>query len=267
MTHGGQVATFPNYLTDYNDTVAPRDDLAVVSGLLNYVRSLPNGYERVVLSHIRRDSNCLRAMELSEPRGLDKSFREIMACQYLRLPASHDDFLRSKDSRFRKRLKRLHCFADQSNLTVRELEPENVSPDSLPEAFLSLHLERQKVKSCFAASSAQSFVREIVPELFKTKRVRACALVEGERIAAIDLYTMGSNSLCAWNGGFLSAVAHCSPGKLLIEAGIKLACALRLEEFDFMRGQEAYKTSWSNGSRAIGQLEFTVAKKTQLSYV
>jgi len=72
---------------------------------------------------------------------------------------------------------------------------------------------------------------------------------------------MGSNSLCAWNGGFLSAVAHCSPGKLLIEAGIKLACALSLEEFDFMRGPESYKTSWSTARGRLGSWSLPSRRK------
>jgi CelD/BcsL family acetyltransferase involved in cellulose biosynthesis len=70
---------------------------------------------------------------------------------------------------------------------------------------------------------------------------------------------MGSNSLCAWNGGFLSEAEHCSPGKLLINAGIKLACALKLEEYDFARGVEEYKSSWANNTRTIGQLELPVS--------
>jgi CelD/BcsL family acetyltransferase involved in cellulose biosynthesis len=260
LTGEAQVATFTNYLTDYSDAIAAQDDPAAVAGLLNYARSASQVYNRIVLSHIRRDSNCLRALGLIEPGSwIDQSFREMVLCYYLRLPASHDDFLRTKDSRFRKRLKRLQGLADKSNLRVCELEPDNFPPHKLPEAFLSLHLERQKVKSCFEAAAAQSFVEEVIPDLFKARIIRACTLVERDKIVAIDLYAMGSNSLCVWNGGFLSEAEHCSPGKLLINAGIKLACALKLEEYDFMRGPEDYKTSWANDSRPIGQLELNVA--------
>lgn len=255
-----QVATFPNYLSDYSDAVAAQDDSDAVTGLLNYARTAPNDYKRIVLSHIRRDSNCFRAMGTIEPRAcIDQSFREIVLCYYLRLPASHDDFLRTKRSRFRKRLKRLQGFADKSNLAVRELEPDSFAPHELPDAFLSLHLQRQKAESCFEPATAQSFVEEVIPYLFQARIIRVCVLVERDKIVAIDLYTMGSNSLCAWNGGFLSEAAHCSPGKLLINAGIKLACELKLEEYDFMRGPEAYKTSWANNSRSIGQLELSLA--------
>ncbi|MBC7911254.1 MAG: GNAT family N-acetyltransferase [Pyrinomonadaceae bacterium] len=263
LTDTAQVAAFPNYLTDYSDAIAAVDDSAAVSGLLHYALSAPNGYQQLVLSNIRRDSHCLRAMQMIEPRGwIEEPFREIVLCYYLQLPASHDAFLKTKGSRFRKRLKRLERLADKSNLAARELEPDSFPPRLLPEAFLSLHLQRQNIKSCFASAAAQSFVEEVVPALFQERMIRACALVDGDKLVAIDLYTMGSKSLCAWNGGFLAEAEHCSPGKLLINAGIKLACALRLEEFDFMRGPEAYKTSWSNKTRSIGHVELKTTNQT-----
>ena len=259
LTECGEVATFPNYLTDYSDAVAGIDDPFAIAGLLDFARSQPNGYQRIALSHIRRDSSCLQAVRLLEPDDMvEQKFRERVLCFYLQLPASHDDFLKSKRSRFRKRLKRLQGFADKGNLTMRELDPNTFPAHQLPDVFLSLHLQRQKIRSCFETTSAQNFVMEVVPQLFEKRIMRACVLMDRDKIVAIDLYTMGRNSLCVWNGGFLPEAEYCSPGKLLINAGIKLACALKLEEFDFLRGPEAYKESWANNSRAIGQLELAV---------
>lgn len=262
LTDEGETAGFTNYLNDYSDIVAARDDRAAATGLLNYALSAPDGYRRIVLSNVRRDSNCLRALQaLESERAIDKLYRETVSCYYVRLPARHDEYLRTKDSRFRKRLKRLRCLAERSNLAARELEPENFQPERLSEVFLSLHLSRQKGKSCFDQTTTRMFVNEVIPDLFIKRAVRACALAEGERIVGIDLYTMGDNSLCAWNGGFLREAEHCSPGKLLINAGIMLACALGLEEYDFMRGSEDYKAGWANDSRPIGQMEFTVGAR------
>jgi CelD/BcsL family acetyltransferase involved in cellulose biosynthesis len=255
-----RVVAFPNYLSDYSDIIVSRGDSTVARGLLERACTPRNGYQRILLSNIRQDSNCLRALQTTNSRlSTRPSFREIVTCYYLSLPASHEDFLRTKGSRFRKRLKRLHCCADNRNFAMRELKPDSFPPDRLPEVFLQLHLERRNVKSCFELPPAQAFVTEVVPRLFKSENMRAIAMAKGDRLVGIDLYTMGRKSLCAWNGGFLAEAENCSPGKLLIEAGIKLALALKLEEYDFMRGPEVYKTSWANGSRCVGELEFEVA--------
>ena len=256
----GALATFPSYLTDYSDAIVAHDDFAVVAGLLDHARAESNGYRRLVLRHIRRDSNCMRAIAMPENRSADRTaFREMVGCHYLRLPATYDDFLRTKDSRFRKRLKRLQALSDDRNFVVSELVPGDFPPHKLADVFLSLHLARQTVRSCFESAAAQTFAREVIPDLFKKGIVRACALTAGEQVVAIDLYTMGDQSLGAWNGGFLPAVAHCSPGKLLISAGIKLACALELDEYDFMRGTEDYKHSWASDTRSVGSIELSVA--------
>jgi CelD/BcsL family acetyltransferase involved in cellulose biosynthesis len=256
----GALATFPSYLTDYSDAIVARDDFAVVASLLDRARVEPNGYRRLVLRHIRRDSNCMRAIQMQKNgTEAETAFREMVGCHYLRLPATYEDFLRTKDSRFRKRLKRLQALADNSNFVVSELVPDSFSADKLADVFLSLHLARQTARSCFESAAAQTFAREVIPDLFKKRIVRACALMAGEGAVAIDLFTMGDQSLGAWNGGFLDDAGHCSPGKLLINAGIKLACALGLDEYDFMRGTEDYKNSWAGNTRAVGSIELSVA--------
>ncbi len=220
----GTLATFPSYLTDYSDAIVARDDFAVVTGLLDHARVEPNGYQRLVLRHIRRDSNCMRAIQTPENGSeAEAAFREMVGCYYLRLRATYDDFLRTKDSRFRKRLKRLQALAGDGNFVVSELAPDSFSADKLADVFLSLHLARQTAGSCFESVAAQTFAREVIPDLFKKGIVRACALTAGEQVVAIDLYMLGDQSLGAWNGGFLDDVAYCSPGKLLINAGIKMA--------------------------------------------
>jgi len=261
LIEAGALATFPSYLTDYSDVIVSRDDLAVVAGLLDYARTEGNGYRRLLLRHVRRDSNCMRAMQLlKDGREAEVAYREMVDCHYLRLPPTYEDFLRTKDSKFRKRLKRLQTLAGASNFVAGELAPDSFSADKLADAFLSLHLARQTAGSCFAAATAQTFAREVIPDLFQKRIVRACALTAGDRVVAIDLYTIGDQSLGAWNGGFLLEAEHCSPGKLLINAGIKLACKLGLKEYDFMRGTEAYKNSWAGDTRSVGSIELSVAR-------
>ena len=259
LSEDGKEVAFANYLTDYNDAIAAVEDLETIAALLKFIYSHANGYTSISLKHLRPDSNCLQALSLLEQENDFKhTLRETLICYYLQLPANHDGFLKSKDSRFRKRLKRLQALADKAGLTARELEPATFQPAQLPDLFLSLHLQRRKVKSCFELSSAQNFVIEMLPPLFEKRAMRACVLMNRDKIVAIDLYTMSHNSLCVWNGGFLDEFGYCSPGKLLINEGIKLAFDLKADEFDFLRGAEAYKESWVNKSRSIGHLEFAL---------
>jgi CelD/BcsL family acetyltransferase involved in cellulose biosynthesis len=259
LTADAETAAFPDYLCDYNDIIALEEDAPVIEGLVRYALSNSRGYKKIILSHVRRDSNCFRAVESIHPdRDIDELYGQSNTCYYIDLPASYDDYLKTKGSHFRKRLKRIHGIACENNLVVRELGPENISADGLVEAFLSLHLNRHGARSCFETFRGRSFVEEVFPALFRERRIRALALVEGEKLIGIDIYTMGADSLCVWNGGFLSEAEAFSPGKLLIDAGVKLAYGLNLSEFDLLRGHENYKMSWVTDSRPIGLIELPV---------
>src|SRR5215831_10363340 len=57
------VARFAPSESDYNDIVAAPEDLAAVTGLLNRALAIRSTFRAIVLSRIRDDSNCLRAIQ------------------------------------------------------------------------------------------------------------------------------------------------------------------------------------------------------------
>src|SRR5215467_6078613 len=250
------VATFAPCESDYNDIVAaPDEDLSAITGLLNQALSMGT-VRALVLSAIRDDSNCLRALQDLVFRGdLVMRYQPDATCPFVRLPGSYDEYLKTRSKSFRTSIRQAHRYADRDNIRIAELQPESFTSHRLPEVFLSLHLGRFAEDSCLSTPTAQAFVCEVVPSLFVERRLRAFALFEGDRIIAINLCMVGPNSLCLWNGGFAGDAERWSPGTLLISAGIKEANASELAEFDFMRGSEGYKSRWATGAREIGQFE------------
>jgi CelD/BcsL family acetyltransferase involved in cellulose biosynthesis len=250
-----RVATLASESSDYNDIVSIEGDYSVLVGLLEHAISLGGSYERVVLSRVRRDSNCFRAAEILEREGsIQPVFQTTGTCPYVDLSLSYEEYLRTRSKSFRKSLRRAQRNAESSNIAVRELDPTHFPPGRLPEEFLSLNLDRWGAKSYYRSTFVESFVLKLLPDLFSQRRMRAFALMKEERLLGLDLCMVGANSLCSWNGGFLSEAARCSPGKLLIDAGIRQAYAGKFEEYDLMRGDEAYKKSWANNTREIGSL-------------
>lgn len=249
------IASFASEMSDYNDIVALEDDDTVLAGLLEYAITNADGYKRVILSRVRSDSNCLRAARALNP-GVD--FEEVFtgSTQYVRLPVSYEEYLNTRSGNFRKSLSRAQRNAEKHNLIIRELEPESFPPARLPEVFLSLNLDRWGADSYYQLLFPQSFVLQLLPELFSERRMRVFALMQEEHLLGLDLCMVGRNSLCTWNGGFLADSERWSPGNLLIAAGIKRAYDLNLEEYDLLRGDESYKTRWANRIRSLGRLEF-----------
>jgi CelD/BcsL family acetyltransferase involved in cellulose biosynthesis len=257
LTDAGKMAAFPGNLADYNDIIAAPGDVNVQVGLLQYAFSQAGGYRRLRLDELRRDSNCARALQLIRgTHAMHQVSQTDVACPYIQLSNGYAEYLETRGERFKKRLMYAQRRAARNDLRITELEPESFPPDQLAEIFLSLHRNRYGATSCFVPALAQSFVREVFPLLFVERSLRAFVLFEKERIVGINICMVGVKSLCYWNGGFLDEASNFSPGKLLIDAGIRQACAMQFEEYDFLRGAEDYKSDWANSTRYISRIEF-----------
>lgn len=256
ITNDGEMLTFAGELSDYNDVIARETDHQVLEALMSRVLHF-GSYKRVVLNRVRCDSNCARAVRFLSPSvDLAKSFSIKTNSRYIRLPSSYGDYLSTRSRNFRKNLKRARRDAENHNVSVCELDVDTFSPARIAEVFLSLNLERWGPECYYNLDRPRMFVSKILPDLFAERRLRAFALMSDQNPIALDLCMVGANSLCSWNGGFLSKASRWSPGTLLIDAGIKHSYSAKFEEYDLLRGEEPYKQRWVNSTREIGSFEF-----------
>jgi CelD/BcsL family acetyltransferase involved in cellulose biosynthesis len=257
LDHEDDTAKFPHHAADYNDVIARVDDPCLVADLLSHALASGQGGRRMVLSKLRPDSLCAGAVPLLCARSkVECGWREIDSYRYIRLPASFDDYLNSRSKAFRKNVRRKLRDLERDGLAMRELYPDEYEPASLPELLIALAVARHGAGCSFTRTVfVQSFLREVLPCLFRNRHLRAFALLDRERIVALDLCMVCPGGLATWNGGFLPEVEHYSPGLALFAFEIQQAIASGLHEFDFTRGEEAYKRSWANSSYAVGELE------------
>ncbi|MBV9924328.1 MAG: GNAT family N-acetyltransferase [Acidobacteria bacterium] len=252
-------AVFPSAMSNYNDIVAEADDSEAATALLRHALTHPRAYGRLSLWWIRKSSNAARAARLLFEAGeAEEAFGVAREYAYLRLPGSYEEFLKGRSRAFRKALLRAQRKAAADGLRVRELTPEEFPPSELPEMFLRLHLARFGERSCFEKQANLTFARLALPPLFARRQMRVFALLRGEEVVGIDLSMNGASSLCTWNGGFLPEFEQWSPGRLVIDAGVRRACELGLGEYDLLRGAYDWKMTWADSVREVGRLEFTL---------
>jgi CelD/BcsL family acetyltransferase involved in cellulose biosynthesis len=257
IDHEDQTAKFPHHAADYNDLVAPADSGALAADLLSYATLAAHGCKRLVLSRLRPDSHCARAVSLLRDNSkIECDWRDIDTYRYINLPDDFEAYLASRSKAFRKSIRRSLKGIEREGLDMRELHPDDFDSTGLPDLLLSLMVARHKEKCSFTRSTyVQLFVRNVLPSVFLKRRMRAFAMFKGARITALDLCMAGASGVVTWNGGFLPEVERFSPGTALFAFGIQQAIASGLREFDFIRGEEGYKRSWTNSSYSVGELE------------
>src|SRR5437016_2227190 len=239
--------------SDYNDIIVRPGDNLAVQAVLNYAVGLGRPLS---LKNLRLDSNCYCAVAQARPDLAEKHFKIDHTCFYIALGSSYPDYLASRSKETRADLRRHERKAQQDGLAVVALSPEDFSPELLPEIFLSLHLARFKEESTLSTPTRQALIRMVLPELFRQGRLKPFTLTVGGKVIAIDICMVGPRGLGTWNGGFLPEAATYSPGTLILAEQLRQSFALEMEEYDWLRGSDSYKTRWATDSRSTGRFDF-----------
>ena len=254
-----QIATFANRLADYQDLVGEADDLESLTGLLRF--ALASG-SQLAVTNCRQDANLVRAIRGLEPEFRCEGFNRQKECCHIKLEGDFEDYLASRSYMFRKQLRRAQRKAERDGVSVREVSPQDLSPDRLPDIFLDLHLGRFSEKSCFNRPTHEAFVKSALPSLFRQKRLKVFCLFHEERRVGIDLYMVGRSSMGNWNAGYLEEMSRWSPGKLMLAAAINTALDEGLAEVDLLTGTQPWKLSWATGQHHFGEMTLPVPAST-----
>jgi CelD/BcsL family acetyltransferase involved in cellulose biosynthesis len=243
---------FATRLGDYNDIIAPAVERDACAHLLEHAReALPHDW-MLPLNFLRDDSNCIAALRrMCDAREVESWFEGKRICPFIDLNKLGGDYLRARSRASRMDLLRCRRGAERAGANAVVLDPAVITPGTLPDFFLALHRERFGDASPLVSGEDRAFVEMALPLLFAKGKTLAIALVVDDAIIAIDLLHLGARSLCSWNGGFSASAAHLSPGTLVIDAGIREAVARGCDEYDMLRGTEAYKLSICDSRRSL----------------
>jgi CelD/BcsL family acetyltransferase involved in cellulose biosynthesis len=87
----------------------------------------------------------------------------------------------------------------------------------------------------------QQFHREVAAGMLVRERLRLCGLILNGRIEAVIYAFAHGRRLYSYLGGWNPVLAKVSPGLVSIWYSMLAGIDEGIEEFDFLRGSEAYK--------------------------
>jgi CelD/BcsL family acetyltransferase involved in cellulose biosynthesis len=181
-------------------------------------------------------------------------------CPHLPLPATWDEMrrrlgkkLRSNLGYYERTLNKLYA------VEMRPATPETLDSDM--SAFFDLHQRRWNTRwlpGAFAPRRVQGFHRAAAAALFSRGSLRLhLMLLDGEPQAALYCFQFGGR--CAYYaGGFEPSLARLSVGTVLTGHAIRYAITDdAADDFDFLRGDEAYKYRWGAQDRRNRRVSVT----------
>jgi CelD/BcsL family acetyltransferase involved in cellulose biosynthesis len=175
------------------------------------------------------------------------------SCWRLALPADWESYVKTLSKTRRERTRQI---VRDSFDTGRAISCRVVDREDLPSYFdllVDLHQKRRRSmggQGCFNDVTFTAYHREVMEGFFALGRLRLqYVLLEG-RPVAIEYGLTGGNAIYFYQSGIEPAVLDQRPGWMGTIGSLRAAIEQGYRTFDFMRGDEAYKSSWKAQPRA-----------------
>jgi CelD/BcsL family acetyltransferase involved in cellulose biosynthesis len=107
---------------------------------------------------------------------------------------------------------------------------------------------------CFASDQFAAFHHELAQRFLESGRLRFMWLELEGRPLAVEYSFVGGDTVYYYQGGFEPELAELGPGTAMLAVSLQQAIEAGFRHFDFLRGDEPYKTTWNAEPRPLARL-------------
>ena len=219
-----------------------------------------------------RDWDVLAMREITGSSGLNAAMRDLAgnlglhfridesACAVLDLPASYEEFMHSRQSRFRTKVRSLTRKIDQGDIVFET----QCGPDDLRRKLRSLfdlHQRRWNAvgqPGVFGSSTKRLFYAHFVPRFARNGWLRLYSLRRGQDYVAHQLCFGIAGTTYLLQEGFDVSDPTASFGQMLRAAVVRHLIDLGETRYDFLGGFSPHKEDW--GAKSGTMIHVLVAR-------
>lgn len=239
--------------SDYLDLIVRRGyEESAISSILSFFQQNQKLWNMACLADIPLTSKTTGLIhEIGENKQLNIS-EEPRYCYYISLHQNWDSIYEDFNSIIRniikKKIKRLEVIGE-----IKFIEANSYDDiKKLFPIFLTLNTKRLRmmnVTSPFLEPSFLAFHEAVINEFEDPEITRLFLLyIKDKPIAGLYIFN-DNNTWFYYQSGFDTDWKQYSPGTLLMYHAIKCAFDRKAHEFDFLRGNEKYKSYWTKEKR------------------
>lgn len=245
---GAGRSDYPGFLLD-----AGRPD--VLAALLTAPRARSGSWDVLWLRDMPLDDAGRRGLrDAIRDAGLAGSIRPWDSAPYLELAVSWEEYLARRSANFRSDLKRKRRRLEAAGAVrvERHREPAAIRDAVRAAAEIERHSWKQESGTArMAEASGLRFFLDAASALGAAGKAEVWLLHCGDLPVAFYLNLLERDRVCYYSGTYRREFHEMSPGKVLMAEVIRAACDEGYAVFDFLRGEEAYKATWTDCSRPL----------------
>jgi len=183
----------------------------------------------------------------------------LSVCPVLAVHGDWASFLRTRfDRKRRYNIERQQRVALADNGLTVSFSSDPASAIRALDAVFALHRLRkgqQERATSFTGDEILAFHRRLVTRLAPEGKILIGSLSRGAEVVAAAYCFVGGRSISYFQSGFDPAYERLGVGTVLLVEVMRFAFANDMQEFDFLRGDEAYKYTWASESRSLYRWE------------
>jgi len=238
---------------DYLSVQNRRDE--VLTAILDFLWQMKNEWEILVVGEVSEGGDLHRSVEsFAQAHGLSLRCQEERSCPYIELPATFEEYLRNLSPKMRYEIRRDTREVLEKHGARIEVHTDPTQVSQNLDVLIQLHLshwQRVNEPGTLGRPGFSDFLKEVCTSQSTGASTRLYILKHEEKPAAALLaFWFGDNALfyqTGWDPD--SPIARMSPGMVLISRAIRDAIEHPLRYFDFLRGDEPYKSRLTKLSR------------------
>lgn len=236
--------------SDFLDIIcAPEHKNYVAKSLASHFTKNTKQWSAIQLCDTLEKSVCSTSLrgELLE-KGFKHTHLSSQICPYMSIPPSLEELQSTLSSRLRNTIKRKLKKAEKAGITFSsETQPTEIEQQML--SLFDLHQKRWQSNDhsgSFSKEGIRSFHLDIAKYNLPKNSLVLFTLKQAGKTIAILYSFKHNNKIYYYQSGFDPDYSEYSPGTILMWKAIEHSMENGLEHFDFLRGDEGYKSLWTN---------------------
>jgi len=224
----------------------------VIPAILDFLYRMRSQWSLMIIGELIDGSQSCHAVEtLAQEHRLPIRRQEERICPYIALPPSFDEYLNTLSSATRYNIRRrIREFEKKGGCARVYSGPEEISHHL--DTLIRLHLERWRrdnLPGTFGRPGFAAFLREVCtqPPAGSTCRLHLLTW-QAAPVAALLTFYFGDSALY-YQAGWDSQFSSQSPGLVAMAHSIRDAIEHGVRYYEFLRGDEAYKSRWTKTYR------------------
>ena len=239
--------------TDYTGLILTEQELECLRAFIKYLCQ-QNDWDYLYINDIPETSDIIRLIATKDNLLPKFEFEKGEICPYILLPDSMDKYLTNLKPHRRKQLRLClkNLERDHGKVELKEYYELGSLEDTM-QLFFDLHQKRWKSKGASGAFNSHK-MRNIFMDrarFFAEKDwLGLYFLTVNNKPVAVNYALKYNKKLSCCSTGFDTEYYHYGVGNLLLLKIIEKCIKQSFTEYDFMKGEESYKSIWTKKYRA-----------------